>query len=359
MDAKDPSSVCRVLVVDDSATARAALKRAIEDSRAGFRIVGEATNGAQALRATTDLKPDIITMDVYLGSDDGVEVAETIMTVAPTPILVMAGRPDEPGLAFRALQAGALDVTGKPPGPQSRDYDKARRKLWRTLRALSTVPLVRRRVVRTQRPFQGLRRFADGGGSRRSLVAIGASTGGPAVLSQLLAQLEAPCPAPIVIVQHMSEGFAAGLAKWLDETTGHRVLLCDDAMPIESSTVFIAPDDRHLILREGTTLVPIEGPPRRYQRPSIDEFLESVASAADLDTLGVLLTGMGDDGARGLLSMRRAGAMTVAQESSTCVVPSMPASAVAIGAVERVLSPEDIGKAIHQFGGFYAETSPS
>ncbi|MDH5490898.1 MAG: response regulator [Myxococcales bacterium] len=337
-----------VLIVDDSPTARMALRRAIEGADSDLRVVGEASDGLTALREAHRLRPDLITMDVHLGHDDGVNFTTTIMAVSPTRVVIVTGvDPKSPELTFRSLGAGALDVLAKLPGPATPTYERERARFVRTLRTLADVPVVRRRSG-TIRPDLGHRppSVHPAPGFHIERVLIGASTGGPPLLSDLLKGIPAPLGAPLVIVQHISEGFGRGFASWLAESTGHPAIYCDGPEKLRPGTIYIAPDDRHLRLVRGDAIRPFDGPLRRFQRPSIDELFESAISIRPSGTLAILLTGMGSDGAQGLLGLREAGAHTIAQEPSSCVVDGMPRSAMDLGAALRVFEPEQISEAL-------------
>lgn len=326
----------RVLVVDDSPTARLALTQAIDGP--DFQVVGVAASGTEALKQVRRLHPDVITMDVYLGSDDGVRVTSEIMRAAPTPILIVTGvNPKDPQLIFRALEAGALEVLPKLPARGSSSYAMERERLLRCLRTLSSVPLV---TQRARRSVPSMRLETPQVVPR--LIAIGASTGGPPLLEHLFEALPKPYPVPIAVSQHVLEGLADSLAWWLEKRTGHPSVVCNRAMTLEPGTVYFAPPEAHLHLRDATTLAPVEGPERRFQKSSIDELFESAARVLGPRLTAIQLTGMGKDGADGLLEVRRRGGVTVAQRPDTCVVDSMPATAIEMGAAQMICGPDEI-----------------
>ncbi|MBI5493809.1 MAG: response regulator [Deltaproteobacteria bacterium] len=334
-----PSPPLTVLIVDDSATARAALRRAMEAPGSPLRVVAEARNGDEALERLEAVRPDLVTMDVHLGREDGVELTARIMAARPVPVVVVTSLSvSEPGLAFRAMEAGALDVLARPVAATHPDYEDARRRLVRVLGALATVPLVtRRRAVPPLAPASAPPPTRAQGG----LVLLGASTGGPPLLQSILRELPRPFGAPVVIVQHVAQGFGVALGQWLRETTGQLVEVVQQPTLLQPGRVYLAPDDAHLEL-VGSGVRPGVGPPRGFHRPSIDVLFETAARALPRSAVGVLLTGMGEDGAAGLAALRAAGAFTVAQEPSTCVVSSMPASAIRRGAVDEVLLPGQV-----------------
>lgn len=344
----------RVLVVDDSPSARLALRRLLEASNA-FEVVGEARNATEAVELAVALRPDLVTMDVYLAGDDGLRATREIMANAPTAVVVVTGLDARrANLAFRAMEVGALDVLEKPSNVANERTEHQRRRFVSALLTLSQIPLLgpyRRAAAPLPDPALPLRAAPD----QAPLVALGASTGGPSVLFRILKALPAPFPAPIVIVQHIETGFGHGFAEWL-ASTGHEVELATAPTRARSGRVFIAPDDAHLRIARDDVLTPIAGPPRDFHRPSIDELFESLASVRSRGTFAALLTGMGDDGAAGLLDLSRRGAETAAQAPASCIVASMPEAAIKRSAARFVLDPEDLARALCAFAS--GRTSP-
>lgn len=341
-----PAGLVRVLIVDDSVTARLSLRAALE-SDPGLCVVGEAENGEAALRLARALNPDIVLMDVYLRGENGLDVAAELMATTPCPILaVTAANPADPALVFRGMDVGVLEICLKPPAPDAPAYAEARRRLARLVTVLARVPVVRRFAPRREaaRPV-----LAVEGTSALGVVLMGASTGGPPVVRAILELLPRPFPLPIALVHHMTAGFGRGFATWLGETTGHRVVVVERAVTLEPGVVYQAHDACHLHFTSATTLGPSDEPPVRHQRPSIDTLFLSAARLVRSPTAAVLLTGMGSDGAEGLLALRRAGAVTMVQEPSTCVVDSMPSEAIRLGAAGRALPPVEIAAALSQY----------
>jgi two-component system chemotaxis response regulator CheB len=328
----------RVLIVDDSATAREALTRAIEGEK-GFEVVGATARADEAMRLVTRRRPDVVTVDVFLGEEDGVDLAVRIMTERPTPILIVTGvNPRDPSLAFRAIRAGALDVLPKLPAPTHPDYPYERQRLLRALSALAGVPVVTRHE---RRPSS---RQIEAPCAPTRLVVIGASAGGPPVLQEILKA--SPIPVPIAVVQHIADGFVGTLADWLASATGRRVRVCDREMDLEPGVAVLAPAGAHLALTSAGTLAPMVAPPRNHQRPSIDVLFESAAQWLGPRAVGVLLSGMGRDGAAGLSRLREAGAFTIAQSPATCAVDGMPLCAIELGAACAELAPADIAASL-------------
>jgi two-component system chemotaxis response regulator CheB len=371
----------RILIVDDSATSRLSLQLAFKGVD-DFTVTGSAINGEAALHYIRIQKPDIVTMDVWLGPDDGVEVTAQIMSSMPVPILIVTGATaSDPTLSFRALSAGALDVFPKLPGHQDPRYAMLRNRLIQLVRTLAGVPVVARRARRVTpfpaaavAPAPGTRAtpfpaaaVAPAPGTRATpfpaaavapapacnvppqLVVIGASTGGPSALLALLKGLPAPYGLPIVIVQHVASGFCNALANWLANASGHRVVVCDRPLSLDRGVVYMAPNDYHLEVRRDHTAAPTHSTPINYQLPSIDETMESVARVYGAAAVGVLLTGMGRDGVKGMQALAARQARTVAQSPASCVVDSMPRTAIEQGAVQSIADPEQIARMLRGF----------
>jgi two-component system chemotaxis response regulator CheB len=338
----------RVLVVEDSATMRHALREALATDPE-LQVVGEAVDGAQAVELVGRLRPDVVTMDMMLPTMSGLVATEHIMAEHPTPILVVSSADrQELFSTYNALAAGAVDVLEKPRGDAS-DADWGRR-LCAAVRMVSRI-----RVITHPRARLDSRRAAaapsvagpvppSGPGvvTAAQVVAVGSSTGGPGALTDLLRALPPGFAPPVLCVQHIaaSEPFAVAFSDWLAGQTGRDVRYAEDGTPMRElrGRVVLAPPDRHLTVREGRLRLD-GGPPRHSCRPSVDVLFESVAAEFGAASTGALLTGMGRDGADGLLRMRTRGAVTFAQDEASCVVYGMPREAALIGAAAYVLSP--------------------
>jgi two-component system chemotaxis response regulator CheB len=333
----------RVLIAEDSPTVRLYLKTLINEET-GFRVVGEARDGAEAVSLAQQLRPDVITMDINMPVADGLQATREIMTTCPTPVVVVSGIVGtEVELSMRALESGALAVLPKLPDRSKPDFPNRRQQLVQTLKAMSAVRVIARRDYLTQQASAPVTRppvplFR--GRSRPEVIVIGASTGGPSALQRTLSQLPADFPLPVVIVQHMPDEFLSGLARWLRSSGRMQVQMAHHALELRGGTTYIALGGAHLVLRRRDgklrTLLVAEKGPSRFQ-PSINVLFESVAEACGAAAAGVILTGMGDDGAEGLLRLRQAGAYTFAQDEKSCTVFGMPHAAIEKGAVERVV----------------------
>ncbi len=328
----------RVLVVEDSLTMR---RRLVEILAADpdLEVVGEAADGAEAIAQCRALRPDVITLDLVLPGVDGLAVAEQIMAHQPTPILVVSAA-DNRGEHFQtyaALAAGALEVLEKPTGHEpGQEWERrlvARTKLVSRVKVIThlrgRLPLRDPATDAVRRQHAAARGFAA--------VAIGTSTGGPGALMRLLGGLDAAFPVPVLAVIHIGSPFGEGFARWLDQHSPLRVGHAVDGEPLPTGggRVIVAPPESHLALRDGHLRL-TRDEPRHSCRPSVDVLFESLA-ALGARAIGCLLTGMGKDGARGLLAMRHAGATTIAQDEATSVVYGMPREAAEIGAAGRVL----------------------
>lgn len=292
----------------------------------------------EALEVVRAQLPDVVLMD--LSSREALEAIERIMAERPTPILVLDPGTLSRAEAFRALTLGALDVVERPAAPDPGFWQATARRL--TVLA----------QVRVVRHIQGkLKRLAaqEGPEAPFPLVAIAASLGGPKALSQVLRVIPKKFPAPVAICQHISEGFTEGLAHWLATETALRVLEAAHDQQMEPGTVYIAPSGAHLLVRPEGKLVLDHRPPVRGFRPSCDLLLSSAAEAFGRRCIGVILTGMGRDGARGLKEIRERGGRTIAQNAETCVVYGMPREAVQIGAAEEILPLDRIGATLQEW----------
>jgi two-component system chemotaxis response regulator CheB len=346
----------RVLVVDDSAVVRQILVSMLE-TVPGFEVVGQARDGEEAVRLTARLRPDVITMDIRMPRLDGLGAIRQIMSSTPTPIVVVAASVYEPDLniAFAAIEAGALTVVEKPSGITPKAYEAARDQLVTTIRLMSDVQVVTLRPDRRAgvqlRDRHVDRVSAAGAPVDAELIAIAASTGGPGVLREILHDLPGDLSIPIVTVQHITPGFARGFAQWLDSETGLQVRLAEDGERLESGHVLIAPDDTHLTVAPGHIVHLDRSEPVKGQRPSATRLFDSVARVYGSASVGVVLTGMGDDGADGLENLRQAGGHVIAQDEESCVVFGMPKAAIERGLVDRVMSPDKIASVLKYFDG--------
>lgn len=331
----------RVLLADDSILIRTVLRDAL-NSAGDMIVAGEASNGAEAVSLAKSLKPDIIILDILMPVMGGLEATETIMAQSPTPILILSSTMDEKDvtLAFTAIKKGALDVMGKPVITGAESQSEFISRLLDKIRLLSRIKVIRHKYrAREQKLSPQVM------ASSRNILAIGASTGGPKAVMSIIKTLPREFSGAIFIVQHISSGFARGFAQWLDIESHIPVRLAQTGDLPTSGTALVAPTDCQMILENGVVKI-IDAPAVNCCRPSIDVFFESLAPYRGGDTVALLLTGMGRDGAQGLLQLKQNGAITIVQNEQSCAVFGMPKAAIAINAADEVLSLETIPEAV-------------
>jgi two-component system, chemotaxis family, protein-glutamate methylesterase/glutaminase len=318
----------RVLVAEDSDTVRALLTEILR-SDPEIQVVGEARNGVEAVSMAKQLHPDLVTMDIQMPLMDGFEATKLIMVEAPTPIVIVSGSVDvrDVETAMQALRVGAVTVLPKPAAPDSPDSAELCRRFVQTVKSMSQVKVVRRW---SERGSSGRPSAAPGvePAARARIVAIAASTGGPAALCQVLSELPGDFPAPILVVQHIAQGFVSGFASWLNTNVAMRVKVAEQAEPLAARTIYVAPDDRHLGVGDGPAILLSSAAPIGGFRPSATFLFRSVAKAFGSSALAVVLTGMGEDGLDGLRAMRQAGGLILAQDEESSVVFGMPGAVV-------------------------------
>ena len=341
----------KVLIVDDSPVAREFLTHLINHAP-GMRVVGTANDGLEAVEAVQRLRPDIVTMDIIMPRMSGPEAIDRIMQTTPTPIVVVTGNTitEEVRATFESLDSGALAIVPRPYGLDSRDHDASAQHLLRTLRLMSEVKVVRRIPRRPPRATVPAGRSAEIPRAFRA-VAIGASTGGPSALKTIVNELRRDFPAPLLVVQHIAPGFVEGFVSWLRDSSALPVQLAVPGERITPGVAYIAPDGAHLgiDLDDRITLTPPLPRTPSGLCPSATHLFESVLRAYGPQSIGILLTGMGRDGAEALLKMKRAGAITIAQDKESSVVHGMPGEAIALGAADFILPPPRIAELLTTF----------
>ncbi len=326
----DSTRPIRILVVDDSALSRETLRRTLElDPR--LRVVGEAKTGEESIELVRNLAPDLVTMDLQMPGMGGLKAIEVIMRDHPTPIVVISERSSSGAIDYNyeALSRGALELVPKSSvfGQDSDDVRKFAERIRRLAdeglsdreTPASSIPPI---PVTTESPL---------------LLGVGASTGGPKALSKFITELPANFPLPVVVVQHMAEDFFESFVRFLGDSTRRRVVAGTADMPLSVGTICVAPPRKELFVRENLTVKLLDPPPGQLISPSVDSLFFSMATALKGRGIGVLLTGMGDDGAQGLLRMRRMGSRTAVQDRHTCAVWGMPRAALEVGATDVAL----------------------
>jgi two-component system chemotaxis response regulator CheB len=321
------------------------LLKAVLESDPGIQVIGTAANGEEALRQTLALKPDLITMDINLPTMDGFAVTRRIMEQRPTPVVIVSASVEQQQMvvAFNAMQAGALDVVMKPSGVSHPNFAQLSQQLITTVKLMAEVKVIRHyRSVLTPRPAASHAPAAR----QLTLLAVGASTGGPAALNILLKMLPADFPLSALIVQHMTAGFTAGLVAWLQGACLLPIKVAEEGEVVRPGTVYFAPDDTHIRILTRNVIGLSTAPPVNHVRPSANVLFESVARVYGGEAVGVLLTGMGEDGALGLKAMHDRGSPTIAQDEATSAVYGMPKAAVDLGSADQVLPITQIAGAV-------------
>lgn len=333
----------RVVVVEDSLVQRSHLVAALA-ADGDITVVGEAAGAQEAAALVEQLRPDVVTLDLEIPEGGGLAAVERIMAFTPTPILILsgtiAGRESEAAVA--ALVAGALDAVPKPP----RWTAEAEGDLRRRVRLLGRTPVVRHprgRLAPTMPP----RPSAPVTGRGDAVVGVAASSGGPQALATVLGGFGG-LPAAVLVVQHLHPDFVAGFVAWMDRACPLRVVAAAAGTPLRPGAVHVGPDGVHLKVDGAGRRIVLDPHPERLHRPSADELFASMAKALGPAGIGVVLTGMGDDGATGLLALRQAGGRTIVQDEATSAVYGMPRAAVAAGAATEVVALDGVAAAVQR-----------
>ena len=333
-----------VLVVDDSATARSEIARILE-SDADIKVIGSADDGAEAVKMAERMAPDVITMDVLMPNMDGFEATRQILQCHAIPIIIVSSssRLDHAQKTFQALEAGAVAVLSKPA---SREDDGLAQELIRMVKLMAEVKVVTRRYPRqngTPLSCSPPSSFAEPlKDDKICLIAIGASAGGPQAIEAILTLLKKPIPLPILIAQHIASGFVEGLCRWLSEKSGAPVFTATHGQEIHAGRIYLAPDGHHLGVSSDGRCRLSPAKDKLSACPSVAHLFQSVSQAYQHRAIGVLLSGMGKDGAEQLHAMRQQGALTIAQDEQSALIFGMPGEAVKLGGAQYVLSPEAI-----------------
>lgn len=336
----------RVLLVEDSPVQMQLLTFILEEA-GEFDIVGTAADGVEAVERTGALRPDIVLMDCHMPRANGIEATQRIMERFPTPIVIVSAslQPDDVQLTFEAIKSGALAVMSKPPAFSSPDHERQKAEMLTTLRLMAEVKVVGRRIVK--RPELVFTQKAPAVSPyRMDILAIAGSTGAPSVIADILTKAAPALNCPVLIVQHIARGFIAGFGGWLAQKSGLAVTLPMDGAPALPRHVYLAPDDAHMGIDRDGRIRLSNSPPEDGFQPSASHLFRSVAKAYGAHAMGVLLTGMGRDGASGLLDMQNAHGLTAVQDEASCIVFGMPREAIRLGAAQHVLSPANLAALI-------------
>ena len=338
-----------VLVVDDSRVAQMLLVHILE-SDPKILVAGAVDSGLAAIEFVNVCRPDVVLMDIHMPEMDGFETARRIMETHPVPIVVCSAitNPAEVATTFHVMEAGALACVEKPAGPEHPEYQQMAATIRQTVRLMSEVKVVRR-WARTAAAAGGRmprRLVAARGPMKVGVVGIGASTGGPQVLQDLLTALPKPFAVPILIVQHIARGFLPGLVEWLGHTTGFHVHIAENGVIPIAGHVYLAPDDLHMGVRPSGRIFLTGEEPIDSLRPAVSYLFRTLAEGFGPAAMGVLLTGMGKDGAKELKLMKDCGAVTVAQDRESSVVHGMPGEAIRLGGATHIWPADRIAEGI-------------
>jgi len=335
--------VIRLLVVEDSKTVQKVLVAAF-DADPRLTVVGTADSGEAAVEAACRLRPDLITMDVNLTGMDGFEATRAIMSSCPVPIVIVTGKmdPRDSATLFRVMEAGALMVLAKPDPLGSPGHDASVASLIHHVKLMSEIKVVRRVFPTAADHPPGMPLPLCVPAPQIRVVAIGASTGGPPLLRQILSGLAPDFGAAVLVVQHMAVGFTENFVHWLNQSSRLPVRLATDGMPIRAGQVYVAPDGCHMEAGPCDRIVLSLAPPENGVRPSVSVLFRSVAKSYGRQAAGVLLTGMGNDGALELKTLRDRGGISMAQDRESSMVFGMPGEAIRINAAQHILPPGGI-----------------
>jgi len=338
----------RAVVADDSHFMRSVISDILEES--GITVVAQARNGVEAVDAVKEHDPDVVTMDVEMPEMNGIEAVEQIMKRHPTPVLMLSAHTDENAdVTFQALDAGAVDFFTKPGGEVSMEMSRLKDQLAEMVHSVAAVDVGGQtsQVPQRSTETQASRQFVD-----NPTLLIGSSTGGPKMVERVLSELPAAAEFRILIVQHMPEGFTNRFATRIDSRSEYTVREATDGDRIGSGEALVAPGGKHLVVsnyHSGRMRVKLtEDPPVNSVRPAVDVTMASAANVITDPMIGVILTGMGQDGAAGITELKAVGAKTIAQDENTSAVFGMPKRAVETGDVDTVLPIDDIPDGITQ-----------
>jgi two-component system, chemotaxis family, protein-glutamate methylesterase/glutaminase len=336
----------KVLVVDDSPVVRDLLKHILTLENE-MVVIGEAKDGQEAVEFVERNKPDVITMDINMPRLNGFDATRQIMQKNPVPIVIVTASwdPSDLNKAWQAMEAGAVAAVEKPRYSTEENYRNNSKNIVDTVRLMSQVKVVRRWATKQKGlsaniPSDKVENSISL--PRYQIVAVGASTGGPPVIKELLETLPGNFAAPIVIVQHIARNFTAGLVEWLDRSSALKVRVAKNREKLEAGTVYVAPDGLQMKVDLYGHIILTDDPPENGLKPSVSYLFRSVAEIFGKKAVGILLTGMGKDGAYELRTLKDKGAITIAQDKETSVIHGMPGEAIKIGGATHIAAPDRI-----------------
>ncbi len=335
----------RVLIVEDSKVNQGLLKGLLAEDP-DFEVAGIAGNGFEAVSFLSTNRVDVVSMDIMMPGMDGVEATRQIMKTTPVPIVIVSSfySPSEIKMSFSILEAGALTILPRPYGPGHLMFQQTARQYRSTLKMMSEVkvkPIRRYPAEANRKPV-----LLSVSASEYKIIAIGASAGGPQAIQVILKLLPSTIPVPVLFVQHIDPHFAQGYCEWLGSTSNLPIHIASDGDALLPGHVYMAPGDFHLGLKGPGTVAVTQTPPEKRLRPSVAFLFRSVLNFYGKNTIAILLSGMGADGAEELKALRDRGAFTIAQDAQSSLVHGMPGEAIRMGGASCILSPEAIVKEI-------------
>ena len=346
----------RVLIIDDSAVVRRLLKEMLMSDPA-IDVVGTAIDPYVARRKIKQLSPDVLTLDVEMPKMDGLSFLDNLMRLRPMPVVMVSSQTKAGAeTTLKALELGAVDFVCKPEIQKPQQLEDYRQEILEKVKAAAQAKIQRysdgddvgSKIDRSSQRVVPQKRGGRSASTLVELIAIGASTGGTEAIKNILSKLPADTP-PVIVVQHIPKTFSAAFARSANNLSAMNVVEAQDGQLLERGGVYVSPGDRHLsLLRKGDRLYCVldDGPKVNRHKPSVDVMFQSVAKMLGADSLGIILTGMGSDGARGLVEMFDSGALTIAQDRATSVVWGMPGEAVRLGAARETFPLDEISDQI-------------
>ncbi|MEM1282395.1 MAG: chemotaxis-specific protein-glutamate methyltransferase CheB [Chlamydiota bacterium] len=342
------TSKVQVLIVEDSPSVQLLLKKIItEDPH--MNVCGVVSDGKEAVEFIQRNSPDVITMDIMMPKMNGIDATKMIMMENPTPIVVISAKysKEDVKTGFEAIEAGAVSILEKPPGMKDPSFQMIAANIRKTVRSVAGIKVMTRRP-HLMKDREAPKLFPRA--SRIEAIAIGCSLGGPQALQNVLENLPDSFPIPIFVVQHIADGFGEGFIEWMDKSVPLNVITPSEGEAPKGGYVYIAPDDKHMIVTKQQKISIVDSAPVSGLKPSVSLLFSSFSQSYGENALGILLTGMGADGSKELLSMHQQGAVTIAQNEETCIAYGMPGSAVKIGAVKHILSLDEISDYLLSLG---------
>lgn len=341
----------KVLIVDDSKVTIELLKYILRDEP-DIQVIGTANNGFEAIEFIINNKPDVITMDVNMPKMGGIEAIRNIMSTTPVPIIIVSSslNPYDVKDLYTAMEAGAVSVIEKPCSVGVPQHEVMAKNFIESIRLMSEIKVVKRwnkKIDIETNP--NIDKISKKINPDIKIVVIGVSTGGPPVLQAILSSLPKNFPFPILVVQHISEGFLLGLVEWLNEKSGLNIKIAENAEIVESGNVYFAPNNFQMKVSKIGRIILTDDAPENNIKPSVSYLFRSIAQEYKKNAIGILLTGMGRDGAIELLEMREAGAVTIAQNKESSTIFGMPGEAVKLNAAKYILSPDKILEMLMQY----------